>query len=440
MDYAQGHRAVTGLANPSLLPVAANTDSSRVMHERVVLVILLATVCYQALLCFMNTNGFSTSRGLVGLAEGIIYLACIPLLMKRLLPGVIVLGLVAGAMLCLLTLISGHVNAKAFRDLVIPLCYFWLGCNLGSPALAEKVLTWLIAIVLAVGMMETFFLDQYTNVFDIFGYYVSTGNLDPITDYVRESRLQLNGIRPEGIGRTLLPGLLGSHRVSSVFLEPVSLGNFATICAAWGLSRNLNELRKMLFFVGMAVVLMVLSDSRFALLSVSLMVAMRLFVHGKALNLAIAAPFACIVLLLVVGMYTTTISGDDFHGRLAISGWSLLAFDLPTLMGAAPGGHFGDQGYAYAFSNFGLPICLLMWFSLWFLTMPDERGERFRAFVCIYIALILCVSGNSLFALKSAGIVWFLMGCCLYAATPNTRDAEAAQGWATAKTPNRKAL
>lgn len=423
MDYAQGHRAVAGLANPPLLP--ATTNTKRDENERLVLAILLATVCYQALLCFMNTNGFTTSRGLVGMAEGLIYLACVPLLMKRLLPGVIVLMLVTGAVLCFLTLISGYINAKAFRDLLIPLCYFWLGCNLGSPALAEKALTWLIGIVLAVGMLETFFLDQYTNVLDIFGYYVSTGNLDPITDYVRESRLQLNGLRPEGIGRTLLPGLLGPHRVSSVFLEPVSLGNFATICAAWGLSRNLNELRKMIFFVGMAIVLMVLSDSRFALLTVSLMVAMRLFVHGKALNLAIAAPFACILLLLIVGLYTTTISGDDFHGRLAISGWSLLEFDLPTLMGAAPGGHFGDQGYAYAFSNFGLPICLLMWFSLWFLTMPDERGERFRAFVCIYIALILCVSGNSLFALKSAGIVWFLMGCCMYSAaiSPDTSDS-----------------
>lgn len=415
MDALPGHGAAS-------LPDAAfaqpQQDARRVQNERMVLAILLATVCYQSLLCFMNTHGFGTSRGIVGIAEAMIYLACIPLLMKRLLPGVIVLALITGAMLCLLTLISGYVNAKAFRDLLIPLCYFWLGCNLGSPALAERALTWLIGVVLALGLVEMFFLEQYTDIFDIFGYYVSTGNLDPITDYVRESRLQLNGIRPEGIGRTLLPGLLGSHRVSSVFLEPVSLGNFATICAAWGLSREFSDWRKMAFFVGMAIVLMVLSDSRFALLTVSLIVAMRMFVHGKALNLAVTAPFVCIVMLLIVGTYTKTVLGDDFHGRLAISGWSLLGFDIPTLLGAAPGGHFGDQGYAYAFSNFGMPICILLWASLWFLTMPDARGERFRAYVCVYIALILCISGNSLFALKSAGIVWFLIGCCLYQGAP----------------------
>ncbi len=436
MDYLQGRHTPShppaGLAHDSLSPLS-KSETSQKLHERLVLAILLATVCYQALLCFMNTHGFSTSRGLVGLAEGMIYLACIPLLMKQLRTGVIVLALIVGAMFCLLTLISGHLNAKAFRDLVIPLCFFWLGCNLGNPALADKALRWLITIVLTLGMAEALFLDQYTSVFDIFSYYVSTGNLDPITDYVRESKLQLNGIRPEGIGRTLLPGLLGSHRVSSVFLEAVSLGNFATICAAWGLSRDITELRKMLFFVGMAVVMMVLSDSRFALLTVSLMIAMRLFVHGKALTLAITAPFVCILLLLLVGIYTTDNPGDNFHGRLAISGWSLLQFDLPTLLGAGIEGHFGDQGYAYAFSNFGLPICLLLWCSLWFLPMPDARGERFRAYVCIYIALLLCISGNSLFALKSAGIVWFLMGCCLYATkhdqphntlNPNDKDAK----------------
>jgi putative polymerase len=388
---------------------------SYALSENAVLAILLATVCYQAILCFMNTHGLSTSRTLVGFAEALIYFSCIPLLMKRLLPNVIIITLVGTATLFFLTLISGSINAKAFRDLLIPLCYFWLGCNMGRPELVEKLLLWLITLVLAFGILETLFLDTYTSLFDIFSYYVSTGNLEPITDYVRESRLQLNGIRPEGIGRTLLPELLGSHRVSSLFLEPVSLGNFAAICAAWGLSRDIHELRKLLFFVGVAIVLMVLSDSRFALMSVSLMIAMRLVLHGRALTLAIVAPFACTFLLLILGLYTTDNLGDNFRGRLAISGWSLLEFDVPTLMGATPSKNFGDQGYAYALSNFGLPMCLLLWFSFWLLPIQTQQGERFRAYVGIYIALILCVSGSSLFALKTAGIVWFLMGSCLYA-------------------------
>ena len=43
-------------------------------------------------------------------------------------------------------------------------------------------------------------------------------------------RLFISGMRYEG--RTLLP-FLGEHRVSSIFLEPVSVGNFGAICFAW---------------------------------------------------------------------------------------------------------------------------------------------------------------------------------------------------------------
>jgi putative polymerase len=44
--------------------------------------------------------------------------------------------------------------------------------------------------------------------------------------------------------------------------------------------------------------------------------------------------------------------------------------------------------------------------------MRDEHGERFRTYIVIYMSLILCISGTSLFALKSAGVLWFLLGCC----------------------------
>ncbi len=389
------------------LSTRVNTD------EHWVIAILVATVTYQAMLCMLNTQLHFASRGLVGVVEAIILLACIPFLARRLLPGVIILAVFTGAMLCLLGLLSGAVNIKAFRDLLIPLIYFWLGCNLGRPELADRALTYAITIVLSFGLMELLFLDQYTNVFDIFSYYVSIGNLQPITEYVRESRLQLNGMRPEGIGRTLLPALLGPHRVSSVFLEPISLGNFAAICAAWGLSRDKTELRRTLFFVGAAILLIVLSDSRFALMAVSLMIGMRLILQDKMLNLALLAPLAAIALLLILGYDATDRGADNFHDRLAFSGMTLLDFDVHALLGFAEADNFADQGYAYVISTFGLPLIIILWCSFWFLDIPDAQGQRFRAFASIYIALILCISGFSLFALKSAGVLWFLVGCSL---------------------------
>jgi putative polymerase len=51
-------------------------------------------------------------------------------------------------------------------------------------------------------------------------------------------------MRPEGFngGRNLLP-FLGNHRVSSIFLEPASAGNFGIIVFMWALVRSLMERR-----------------------------------------------------------------------------------------------------------------------------------------------------------------------------------------------------
>jgi putative polymerase len=422
MDYARLQSPPVEMGR--LLPLQRDRLSAQTFDQYWVLAIMVAAVTYQALLCLINTKVFGISRAMVGLGEAVILAACLPILARRLLPGVIVIATLMGALLCLLTLISGEIQIKAFRDLIIPLCFFWLGCNIGRPEIADRALTYTFSVVLVMGLIEFFFLDLYTEFFNIFSYYVNIGNLQVITEYVRDSKLQMNGIRPEGIGRTLLPGLLGSHRVSSVFLEPVSLGNFAALTAAWGLSRDREDWRKGAFFVTAAIVLMVLSDSRFALMSVSIMVAMRLVLSGKGLNLAILAPFGAIAIVLLAGAFTATRLGDNFLGRLAISGWALMDFDVATLLGASPGENFADQGYAYVLSTFSLPLCLLLWFSFWFLKIPDERGQRFRAFASIYIALILCVSGTSLFAFKTAAVLWFLVGCTLKNPAPESPAAQ----------------
>lgn len=405
-------------ATPAAAPVSSSGLVQQTGYEqKLIIAILLACIGYQAMLCLLNTLVLPVSRTFIGASELIILLACIPLLAKRLLPGTIILACMIAGVLCLLTLVNGQLNAKAFRDLLIPLIFFWAGCNLGSIAIADNVLKASIAMVSALGMCELLFLDTYTNFFDIFSYYVNTGNLQPITDYVRDSKLQLNGTRPEGIGRTFLPGLLGSHRVSSVFLEPVSLGNFAVLCAAWGLSKPLSQWRNMMFYLASAVFLMVLSDSRFAMASLSLMVAVRILLHGPLLNAALLTPFLALAGLLYLGSIAEgpvfEMSSDDFHGRLEFSGKVLMDFDLSSLMGVSNGVIYADVGYAHLFNTYSLPLCLLFWACFWLLPITDSTSHRFRALAAVYLSLLLCISGFSFFALKSAALLWFLLGSSL---------------------------
>src|SRR4051812_15188330 len=89
-------------------------NASLFTEQRVVVGIILASVCYQAILCLANTQIHIASRALVGASEGIIVLSCMPILARRLLPGAIILLLLTAALLTVSSLISGELAIKAF--------------------------------------------------------------------------------------------------------------------------------------------------------------------------------------------------------------------------------------------------------------------------------------------------------------------------------------
>src|SRR5471032_3235897 len=99
------------------------------VDSRWVFGVLIAATCYQFVLCFLNTAGFTVSAVLVGLSEVLILSACVPALMRN-IP--IWLALSISAILInfvLLTLIRGEVDAKGLRDLLLAVVFFWFGWN-----------------------------------------------------------------------------------------------------------------------------------------------------------------------------------------------------------------------------------------------------------------------------------------------------------------------
>ena len=376
-------------------------------------VIVIGSVVYQALLALMHTHFFRASSLAVAAAEFLIYLACVLVLAKRIrLESVTIVALVL-AYLFLLSIFRNALEFKGFRDVMIPLLFYWLGRHVADIGYADRILKVLVGVVLAVGFFEFFFLDQFTRLLNIFSYYVSTGTVTITTNFITDSALNLNGLRPEGIGRTIFPALLGSHRVSSVFLEPVSLGNFAVIVAAWGLSKPRAEYKQMLFFVLSAAILIALSDSRYGLIVVTSLIAMRIAVRGRLNVAVIILPFVAVVVLVLIGLFFEGGLADNIMGRLSWTGNTLLTFNVEKILGIQGFNiPYGDMGYAYLLSRWGVLLCIVLWAALWLVKMTDERGERFRTYAALYISLILTVSGTSFFALKTAGLLWFLMGSC----------------------------
>lgn len=394
-------------ARPGAAPLAAAGEAG---HHATAL--LLAVVLHHWVLCLLHNQGLTVSVARVALAELAVYALCVPLILRRLsLHWLIAVFVALGASGVLALLRGGYFDAKSARDLLIPLIFLWAGRAYGQGGQRlDRALAVAAGVVVAVGLAQALMPGLYNRHFNTFSYYISLGGISEGAAQVQGQSVTLNGLRPEGIGRTLLPQLLGPQRVASVFLEPVSLGNFAVILLAWGLARSRAEWRPAAWFVGAAVLCIVLADSRFGLYMTGLLVLLRLAVHGQAHLLALVFPALGALALLALASFAPG-TGDNLIGRMTVSGQVLKTFNEWQLLGVQGyATHFGDMGYAYVFSRFGLPGAALMWACVFLMPLRDESARRFRTFISAYVTLILCVSGTSLFALKTAGVMWFALG------------------------------
>ena len=386
--------------------------SVRVPAERTVFWILMVALVYQAVLCALHTNVHPISMAGVGAAEAFIYLACLVVLVKRIRLEFVAVATLVAAYLFLMAIFRNQLDPKGFRDVMIPILFYALGRHIGDIKYADRLLKLMVVLVLAFGFFELLFLDAFSRVFNIFSYYVSQGSLAAGSNWAKDSVLGLNGMRPEGIGRTILPSLLGNHRISSIFLEPVSLGNFAVIVAGWGLSKRREDIKDILFFLLSAITMIALSDSRYGMITVAALVLMRCLPLGRTNVWMITLPLLCALLLLGIGIFFNGPYSDNILGRLYVSGRTLMHLDLGMIFGLDGFNiGYGDMGYPSLLTRLGLLLCIFLWVAFWMVKMEDERGDRFRAYITLYMSLILCVSGTSLFALKTAGILWFLVGC-----------------------------
>jgi putative polymerase len=196
-----------------------------------------------------------------------------------------------------------------------------------------------------------------------------------------------------------------------LFLEPVSLGNYAVLLLAWTLSRDWKDMGRPALWLGLAALLLiVLSDSRFGMMMAALLLGYRLLPMPFFRWVAPLFPFALFAAILGVAWFLPQLS-DNLLGRISASGQALLGFNAARVMGFdSPMPGFGDMGYAYVLSRFGALLVLSLLLLLFLMPCTGERARRFRALLVLYFFSSLAISGTSVFALKTAGLMWFLLG------------------------------
>lgn len=294
---------------------------------------------------------------------------------------------------------------------------------------ADRIVVCIAIVTSAIALFEYFFVETYLTYFNIIKYYILRGSVDASRLEILSTNLFVSGLRPEGEGRTLFP-VLGSHRVSSLFLEPVSPGNFGVILFAWALVRSQSRKTIYLGLFAMAALIIVMADSRLgAGLSALILGVALLPIRVSTLLTRFLPAIAILGLIAAAYFFPETAPDNSLWGRLVASGRALSSFETPNWLGfreAVPG--TSDSGYSYIIGSAGILGFAGFWYFFTTLTSRNPSFHKFRVLSACYFAITLCVS-YSPFTIKTAALLWFLLGALAAANPPlQNRDNEAWKG------------
>ncbi len=378
--------------------------------------LIVAASVFNLFLCFIETRHWAAPGNTGAIVIELLILACgLFFIRHHLSRSAVQMALVILLYLLALKLINPGLNLKIYHDIAIMYIFFIIGTQ-SSTAIGNRVLWIVMILVIGVGVFEFLVPDQFGHIFDVWSYYVDKGTLGQDVVNYAQSNLFISGNRSNATARMFLPDLLGTHRVSSIFLEPVSMGNFAVIVFTWCLSTTPQKRLNNASLIFLAAICIVLGDSRFGLVCCAIMLSLRYVPFVQSQFVIFMIPILVMFALMFAGEIhkipgvVPAIREDNFQGRLLFSGRLLDYWHFPQWMGFAQSPVYtSDTGYAYFIGNLGLPLSLFM---LWvFAAHPTNQKDAviMKAMVAIYYATSLCV-GPSAFSIKTGALLWFLYG------------------------------
>lgn len=377
--------------------------------------LVVAALMFNPLLCFLDTQHILHASGaLVAAVELFIIGIATWYVRDRISSRVIVLSLIVTLYVVGAHLINPTVSLKILHDLWIPYVFYLSGTT-STVATARRTLFICLGLVLFFGFFEWLAFDLYGRLFNVWQYYVDKGAMGAEVVNYQSTTAFVSGSRSAN-ARTYFPGLFGSARIASVFLEPVSMGNFATIVFAWALSVWSDRKRESLLMMALAFWCIMMTDSRFATACCLLLIVIRLTGLRRSSLFAFILPVLIATALTVMGSMHEIpgvrpgILSDDFKGRLLFSGRLLDDWSLGSWFALAPSPVYtADTGYAYLFNNLGIPLTLVLFGVIAFHRAASDEATIFRTMMSVYFATSLCIGANSV-TIKTGALLWFLYG------------------------------
>lgn len=390
------------------------------------LLIVVGAVFFNAGLAFINAQGIPLGSGpviatevlLVGIAGAWSMLnfraEMKPWLMLAMF--VVAFGLVR--MLAL-----GDFNPKFIRDLMLPCMFVMLGMTVSTRSAVRTALALQIIIVIGI-VWEAASLETFSAVLNPKEYYIATRGLSAEEFTNADSDLYISATRPE---ERFFP-FFGLHRLSSFFIEPVSLGNYVVtitvfIVAFW--SQLSGKVRT--FLVLTTILMQFASDGRFSFASSVAVIGAVCFAPEpiRRVTPLFMLPLAVIGILLMSGMPQLQSTADDLPGRI---GWTLrLLQDMQIEDWIGMSNRLlepsADSGIVYLIITQSVFGVALFWSIVSLQQGASRTFSRYRMGICLALAVGLMVS-NAFVGIKTAAPMWFMFGAALMLRdTRETRDA-----------------
>ena len=397
------------VARQPLLQVDAPTRS---LVATVILLILVAGTCYNALLGIVNAHVAGIGTAVVAATEALILAAgFITILTSGRrpidLPGFLILALFLVDALYV-SLASGVPTIAMARNGAIIALFLMLGARIDETTLKRCFLLCAV-LVFAVLLLDAFAVKSYAQLFAPSLYFERTRGVTPFE--LDELGLFRNAL---GFSERFSISNLSDHRTSSLFLEQVSLANFSTILVIY-LTAMWQRLPRWprLFYIVLIVFILLSNNSRTGL-SLAL-IAPAIYWIAPRLNRFTPLLVMPIILIIaaIVAMSLPLRYDDTMSGRIGLTMRALESADLPAMLGqSAPLAiQFSDSGYAFLIYSMSLAGLVLMWLIMsLILALPGAVQRRCALLMSLYMFGNLLIGGNAVFTIKIAALQWLLVG------------------------------
>jgi putative polymerase len=374
--------------------------------------ILITAVCFNAILSIVSGHFVTLARTQVILAEVAVYAGALAIIVsradRRMLPWflltlfIVLMGLLVSAG-------SGELNAKYIRDVLVIPIFIMLGMTYRSNTFVRPFII-LHTIIFLVGVLEVFSPDTYGEIFKILDYYVNTRDFAANSFWNTESTLFVSATRP---GARFF-SFVDWHRASSIFLEPVSLGNYCVVAAilivaCW----HDMSISTRSYFIASTLFLLIGSDGRLAAVSIVIVLFSVVILHNISSRWSVSYLPAILLLSTgYVGIFGNNEGYDNFVGRVAGTIDALSKIDFFGLIGlnARAAENAADFGIVYFILSQSLIGVIVIWLAVFLCARGRTSPSRIYVHaIAIFIPLNLMVS-YSFFSIKVASLIWFFYG------------------------------